>query len=244
MYHILATSAFFSAYVQSDFFGKMIFWVLYFLSIVSWVLIISRWRLFRKLNRINHQISSVFDKHKENTLGMTLPGHFYSTHPYLVIYRELKQQAIDVLKKNTFFMKEHEKSEVYLATADIEMIGSYLQSVIALQTKKLGKNLFILSMTSKLAPFFGLLGTVWGILTTFSNLQTHSLSSGNTAILGGLAMALGTTVVGLIVAIPSLIGYHYLKNATYDATEEMDHFAHSLINRIEMQYRNVEKVMK
>ena len=65
----------------------------------------------------------------------------------------------------------------------------------------------------------GLLGTVWGILVTFSGLQSNGLSSANSSVLSGLSMALGTTVFGLVVAIPALVGYNYLKSIIGDFPE-------------------------
>jgi biopolymer transport protein TolQ len=91
-----------------------------------------------------------------------------------------------------------------------------------------------------LAPFLGLLGTVWGILTTFSELQVQGSSSSHQMVLGGLSLALATTVFGLIDAIPALIGYNYLKNTIRDFQTEMEKFASELLASIEMQYRKVD----
>ena len=98
----------------------------------------------------------------------------------------------------------------------------------------------MLSTIVTLAPFLGLLGTVWGILLTFSNLQMHSLTSGNSAVLAGLSMALATTVVGLIVAIPALVAYNYLKTSVKDIAADMENFSHRLLTTVEIQYRKVD----
>ena len=103
------------------------------------------------------------------------------------------------------------RDSVYLSKGDIDLIESGIDGIILEQSKYLEKNLFILSTIITLAPFLGLLGTVWGILITFSNLHA-GISSVNTAVLWGISMALATTVFGLVVAIPALIAYNYLKN--------------------------------
>jgi biopolymer transport protein TolQ len=90
-----------------------------------------------------------------------------------------------------------------------------------------------------LAPFLGLLGTVWGILTTFSEMTTQS-GGGHQAILSGLSLALATTVLGLVDAIPALIGYNYLKNTIQEFETEMGEFAHLALASIELQYRKVD----
>jgi biopolymer transport protein TolQ len=81
---------------------------------------------------------------------------------------------------------------------------------------------------------------VWGILITFGELQAgHSVSS-NSIILGGLSTALTTTVLGLLIAIPALIAYNYLKNLSHHFTTEMRDFSHFLLSTVELQYRKVD----
>jgi biopolymer transport protein TolQ len=53
-------------------------------------------------------------------------------------------------------------------------------------------------------------------------------------------MALATTVLGLVVAIPALVAYNYLKNEIKDFEEDMHLFSNKLIATLEMQYRKVE----
>ena len=66
------------------------------------------------------------------------------------------------------------------------------------------------------------------------------MSSNSHAILGGLSLALATTVLGLVDAIPALIGYNYLKNSIRDFELDMEGFAHETLASVEMQYRKVD----
>jgi biopolymer transport protein TolQ len=100
------------------------------------------------------------------------------------------------------------------------------------------KHLHILYTTYSLAPFLGLLGTVWGILTTFSEMQAHA-GTGSQGILGGLSMALATTVFGLIIAIPALVAYNYLKQNIQDFETDMENFSNKLLASVELQYRGL-----
>src|SRR4029078_12125978 len=108
------------------------------------------------------------------------------------------------------------------------------------QVKHLEKNLYILSTTVSLAPFLGLLGTVWGILTTFSEMQSKTAGSTHQMVLGGLSLALATTVLGLLDAIPALIGYNYLKNTIRDLEVDMEGFSTEILASVELQYRQVD----
>ena len=84
------------------------------------------------------------------------------------------------------------------------------------------KNLWFLSMVSYVAPFVGLFGTVWGVMDSFAAIGVNqSVSIG--VIAPGLAVALGTTALGLIAAVPAAIAYSvFSKKADdlYDRLEE------------------------
>jgi len=61
-------------------------------------------------------------------------------------------------------------------------------------------------------------------------------------VLGGISLALATTVLGLIDAIPALIGYNYLKNSVRDFQTDMESFSNELLASVEMYYRKVDVV--
>lgn len=77
-------------------------------------------------------------------------------------------------------------------------------------------------------PFLGLLGTVWGVMNTFAAMAAAG-EANIMAIAPGVASALSTTVMGLIVAIPALFGYNFLtsriKEITADLAIFIDEFA-------------------
>ena len=83
------------------------------------------------------------------------------------------------------------------------------------------KNLWFLSMASVVAPFIGLFGTIWGIMMSFSAIGVTQ--SANIAVIApGLAAALGTTALGLIVAIPAAISYQYFSKKSDALYDELD----------------------
>jgi biopolymer transport protein TolQ len=165
--------------------------------------------------------------------------------PFFDLYFVLKKYTLEVLNKNRKFGPQQsphsgENAHSYLSPTDIDFVQAHLMTTVANQTKHLEKNLFILSTIVSLAPFLGLLGTVWGILSTFSELQNHATSSGSGMVLGGISLALATTVLGLIDAIPALIGYNYLKNSVRDFQTDMEGFSNELLASVEMYYRKVD----
>lgn len=82
------------------------------------------------------------------------------------------------------------------------------------------KNLWFLSMVSYVAPFIGLFGTIWGVMDSFSSIGINqSVSIG--VIAPGLATALGTTALGLIVAVPAAIAYQYFIRKSDDLYDKL-----------------------
>lgn len=242
---VLGSNPFFEAYIHSDFLGRLIFLGLLALSIVTWVILIHKgWVTFEaRKNSVDFQ--KILEEQKGGFLNVdygVLPKNSVE-NPFYSLYLVLKKQTVDILNKNRRFAKNQDSDEVkplYLSPSDIDIVASHLMTTIASQTKMLEKNIYILATVVTLAPFLGLLGTVWGILTTFGELQTQVAGSTNQMVLGGLSLALATTVIGLVDAIPALIGYNYLKNGIRDFQTEMECFSTELLASLEMQYRKVD----
>jgi len=230
---ILMTNPIIDAYQGSDIFGKMIFLSLVLLSITTWIIFFQKFSLQRRAKQLGDTFEAVFQKKRLNPLSLEVS----KVHPFTILYKTLKQHTLELLGKNKIVV---EKQNVTLSASDIDLIEGHLMSAISSQTKKMERNLFVLSTIVSLAPFLGLLGTVWGILLTFNELQAGATVGGNATIMGGLAMALGTTVAGLLVAIPALVGYNYLRSVIAQFSCEMEDFSHVLVASVELQYRQVE----
>lgn len=231
-FNILASNPIIDSYFVSDLFGKIIFFSLFILSILTWVLFIQKFRKLRHSKKISLELATSLKNERHHPLSLE-PS---IASPFTKLYHVVKQHSLEILNKNRYLTKNEQAA---LSKADIEMLEAHLATEIASQTKLMEKNLFLLSTTVSLAPFLGLLGTVWGILITFSHLQGGGAIHGSSAVLGGLSMALGTTVCGLIVAIPALIFYNYLRSGIAHFSSEMESFSSSLLSSVELQYRMV-----
>lgn len=248
MMHLLASmNAFTQAYAQSDFFGKLIILGLVALSMVCWIVLLHKMWIIRQVGRLSKSFQSVLETQKAALLTLEpsqLPVSKSSgtPHPFGQIFFSVKGKTLEILNKNRYFLSQTPgaKSAVYLTPTDLEVLEAHVTATISAQNKELEKHLFILPTIVTLAPFLGLLGTVWGILVTFSGLHDGGGISSNTSILGGISTALATTVLGLIVAIPALMGSNYIKNYLRHYATDMDDFLTTLISQIELQYRRVE----
>ncbi len=93
---------------------------------------------------------------------------------------------------------------------------------------ELGRYLNSLGTVAGVAPLLGLLGTVVGMINVFAAIMEHGV--GNPGVLaGGISQALITTAAGLLVAIPALIGYRYLRGRVEELVVYMEQEAMLLI---------------
>lgn len=239
----IATNPFLDAYIHSDFLGKLIFVGLLALSVVSWIIMLYKGMITYQARKYSVKFYEAFQLQKGNPLSYDIENHTREGHlnPFLELYGVLKKISLELLNKNRRFgHSAQEGSHSYLSIGDIEFVDAHLMMTVASQTKYLEKNLFILSTVVSLGPFLGLLGTVWGILTTFSEMQSQAGGNTSQMVIGGLSLALATTVLGLLDAIPALIGYNYLKNEISAFETEMENFSTEILAAVEMQYRKVD----
>lgn len=243
-------STFIYAYWYADFFGKLIFLALFALSIATWIFLINKLIVFSQVRKFSHAFKGAVEKHLGSVLSLTVdelpkPPKSLVIHPYAHIYVTIKEKTTEILDKNNMFSEKYPNAIAnMLSRTDIDLIASHAEDQILKQKSQLESDFYILSTTVTLAPFLGLLGTVWGILLTFSGLSEGGLISSSTTVIGGLSTALATTVVGLLIAIPALIGNNYLRNASRSFASDMLNFSHFLLSTIELQYRKVDVVTR
>jgi biopolymer transport protein ExbB len=96
----------------------------------------------------------------------------------------------------------------------IENIEKSMENVGKIEIYKMEKNLVILTIIAGIAPMFGFLGTIAGMIQTFFNISiTSDITLGTIA--GGIYVKMITSAAGLIIGIMAFIGYSYL-NAQID----------------------------
>jgi biopolymer transport protein TolQ len=99
-----------------------------------------------------------------------------------------------------------------------------LERTVAEQGEQLRTHLVFLAITTMVSPFLGLLGTVWGIMIAFLDIAARG-SANISVVAPGIADALITTIVGLAVAIPSVVGYNYFSNRIRRIMDKCNNFS-------------------
>jgi biopolymer transport protein TolQ len=146
-------------------------------------------------------------------------------------YADLFADAIEAYWRAAAIGKEKGDDSLH---ARLEHAENAIARALAAQVLRYEENMVWLATMVAVAPFLGLLGTVWGVMEAFSAVSVMQTASIQT-LAPGVSSALLTTVAGLVVAIPSVVGYNVLLNKTKMLTTEIENYASALADRIELE---------
>ena len=110
-----------------------------------------------------------------------------------------------------------------------------MENLEAVQTRarneivRLESGLFILEIVVGIAPLLGLLGAVSGLVKVFASFGANSSATDPHLMANGISEALSTTIVGLAIAIPSLIAYSYFSKKIEIMASEMESLISELL---------------
>ncbi|MFL6237828.1 MAG: MotA/TolQ/ExbB proton channel family protein [Thermoanaerobaculia bacterium] len=124
-----------------------------------------------------------------------------------------------------------QKSARGLSPAEvIEATGRALERTRSLTTTELSRGVGSLATIATTAPFIGLFGTVVGIVHAFRDIAANGGAGGMTTVSQGIAEALLTTALGLVVAVPAAWMFNYLSQRIQGLSLEMENSSSELID--------------
>jgi biopolymer transport protein TolQ len=209
--------------------AKAIIVFLIFFSIIAWSVIGYKVLQMRRARRLNYYFNEEFRAQKA-VLDIFDRKLQVEGCPLYEVYQTGCVQLDASLRGPG---GERRKRNVSLK--NMEHIKRALENVVAQESLKLESGLIWLSVAASGAPFIGLLGTVWGVMSAFAGIA-QSGSATLAAMAPGVAAALITTVAGLVVAIPSMFGYNWLVHNLRAFTVGLDNFAQELVSKMESEY--------
>ena len=225
----LAASDLLYTWNESSWEGKAIILTLVVFSIVAWTIMASKAVQMRRAKVLNRYFDAEF-RTQGNVMDLYDRQIQVPDCPMFVVYQEGCQELDKRLKGP---MGEERRPTASLKT--MEHVKRILENMVAQQSLRLEAGLIFLAIAVSGAPFLGLLGTVWGVMTAFSRVAMAGHADLGT-MAPGVAAALLTTVAGLLVAIPSMFGYNWLVHNLRAMTVELDNFSQELISKIETEY--------
>jgi biopolymer transport protein TolQ len=201
-----------SLFFQSHIVVKVVIIGLLLSSVWSWAIIVDKTLLYSRVRRQMDRFEKVF----------------WSGQSLEELYRSLTGRTPTAMA-SVFVaaMREWKRSFETGARAPLGLqtrIDKVLDVTIDRETERLERRLLFLATVGSSAPFVGLFGTVWGIMTSFQAIS----ASKNTAlavVAPGIAEALLATALGLLAAIPAVIAYNKLSNDAGKISQRLEGFA-------------------
>jgi len=214
---------------QATWEAKAIIFCLLAFSIVAWSVMISKALQMRRAGKLNIYFNSEF-RSQSNVLGMFDRRLEVNGCPLFMVY---KAGSVELDARLRTAGSEGRKR--FVSLKGMEHVKRTLENTVAQESLKLESGLILLAIAVSGAPFLGLLGTVWGVMSTFGGIAQQG-SATMAAMAPGVSAALITTVAGLLVAIPSMFGYNWLVHNLRVLTVALDNFAQELVSKMETEY--------
>lgn len=209
--------------------AKIIIGILLLFSIVAWYKMIFKIIQMRRATKLNQFFTAEF-KAQKGVLDMYDRRIQAEGCPLFAVYQagsveldaRLKGAAGEARKKN-------------ISLKSMEHVKRLMENTVAQEALKLESGLIWLAAAVSGGPFLGLLGTVWGVMSTFGHVAQQQ-SASLQAMAPGVSAALVTTVAGLLLAIPAMFGYNALVHNLRVLTVELDNFSQELVSKMETEY--------
>jgi biopolymer transport protein TolQ len=209
--------------------AKAIIVFLIVFSIIAWSVMIAKALQMRRAKRLNQFFNTEY-KTQKNVLDVFDRRVQADGCPMFMVY-QAGSIELDTRLKNP----DGNGRKKFVSLKGMEHVKRSLENTVAQESLKLESGLILLAIAVSGAPFLGLLGTVWGVMSTFGHIAQQG-SATMAAMAPGVSAALITTVAGLLVAIPSMFGYNWLVHNLRVLTVELDNFAQDLVSKMETEY--------
>jgi len=212
----MPANGFFGPFVSAGPFALGIILILFVLSVVSWAIFFRKLRQYRQATVQTRGFLNVF-------------GYRRGLKDYQELTKMFPASPLAALLNAAVEEWQVLKGQ-FGAGVGTEVLGQLVPNISeameragSRETDRLESSLSFLAITTMVAPFLGLLGTVQGVLRTFLSLRGAQMPTLQ-LIAPGISDALVTTVMGLLVAIPAALFYNYFVGRVSALQSEMERF--------------------
>ena len=196
-----------SLFLRADIIVKSVIIILIVCSIYSWAVIIEKFRLFKKINRLSERFEEEFWNSKSaETFYNSLPTNVQD--PMSIVFQDAMESLLKKKSKNNLS----------------ERMSTLLEVGIEKQMTKIDKGFTFLATVGSTAPFIGLFGTVWGIMNSFQSIAI-SRNTSLAIVAPGIAEALFATALGLLAAIPAVVAYNKFNTDSKKYSQKLENFS-------------------
>jgi biopolymer transport protein TolQ len=196
--------------------GQIVLLILVIMSIISWSVMISKWLEFRRIRLDSDGFFTLFCE-STNFQRIDDSSNRFERSPLVRMFRSGYRELLRG-------MQDRSESSGF----DAASVGAALRRVQFSESQRLEQGITFLATVASSAPFIGLFGTVWGIMTAFQGLSQVK-STTIQAVAPGISEALVATAVGLAAAIPAAIAYNYCAVALRQVRQRMESFSEDFL---------------
>ena len=189
-------------------------------SVLSWAVILSKWKLISSAKRQSGRFLNSFRKAQRMQDIATVADQFRPSPLVGVFEGAIAEFRRQMGTSGTI----HNPAAVQRA----------MQISSSEEITRFESNLPWLAITAAVTPFIGLFGTVWGIIDAFHGLGTAGAATLR-AVAPGISEALITTAAGLAAAIPAVIAYNLILGSIRELATRNDDFSLEMLNLVERQ---------
>jgi len=223
---VMASNGMFYAFEKSDFVGQAICVILFLSSIAVWVIMWEKVASLGKAMKNSQAFLRAF-REKRNPLGLREKAE-ESNSPAAAVYLTACERI------DSFHLEMPGGGRRAMSDDELEVMRSAMNLAVEDQLVVLEKRTMILATAVSGSPFLGLFGTVWGITVAFTQLAQAGRADVQT-LAPGVSGALLTTVIALVVAIPSMVGYNIITSKIKNFTVHLDNFVDEVYAKFKIE---------
>ena len=171
-------------------------------------------------------VMNILTARRENVVPVALVEGFESH-----LNDKRYQEAYEMAKADESFLGQVLSAGLAKLSAGYEQAIEAMQEVGEEENMKLEHRLSYMALIGTISPMIGLLGTVQGMIASFSVIATSPTTPKPSELAGGISTALFTTLVGLFIAIPAIAIYNILRNRVARLVLEVGIISEGLMNR-------------
>ncbi len=200
--------------------AKAVLLLLVAFSVLSWAVIVSKWRLIGRARAQSGRFVRAFRK-AQRMQDVASVAEQFRPSPLVGVF----EGAVEEFRR---------QMGTTGGVHNVVAIQRSMQVASSEEITRLERNVPWLAITGAVTPFIGLFGTVWGIIDAFHGLGTAGAATLR-AVAPGISEALVTTAAGLGAAIPAVIAYNLIIGSIREMASRNDDFALEMLNLVERQ---------
>lgn len=217
--------------------SKVVLLVLFLFSVVSWTIILVKWRAFSAGDRDDRRFMSAFTKTKDQD-ELRRQARQLPASPAAMLFLGIANRLGGGREGRDGASLDPTDRDETAAAADRQYLDRVVAHLVQDQIGRQESYLPFLATTGNITPFIGLLGTVMGIIDAFGEIGKQGTAS-ISAVAPGVAEALVATAAGLFTAIPAVIAYNYFLSRIRKSAFRTEAFSIELVHQLQAKPKAV-----